>query len=190
MTFLCFFRTAQRYNVSPNSYFYMLMNKILLSLTTCLCLLNAAHSQNGYDIRVTLKPYKNSKIYLGYYYGKIKAVADSIVLDENSTGHFTGKEKLTGGVYFIVSPSKTILFEMLLDSQQHFSIAADTTSLPGSIAFTGSTDNTVFQQYTLFTNKKGSEIVAGQKELAAIHDKKDSIRIRGKIKTLNEEIQQ
>ena len=168
----------------------MRMNKILLSLTTCLCLLNAAHSQNGYDIRVRLKPYKNSKIYLGYYYGKVKAVADSTVLDENSTGHFSGKEKLTGGVYFIVSPSKTILFELLLDSQQHFSVAADTTSLPGSISFTGSPDNTVFHEYTLFTNKKGSEIVAGQKELATIHDKKDSIRIRDKIKTLNEEIQQ
>jgi len=108
------------------------MNKILLSLTTCLCLLNAAHSQNGYDIRVTLKPYKNSKIYLGYYYGKVKAVADSTVLDENSTGHFSGKEKLTGGVYFIVSPSKTILFELLLDSQQHFSVAPTLPACPAA----------------------------------------------------------
>jgi len=165
------------------------MNKILLSLTTCLCLLRAT-AQNGYDIRLTLKPYKNSKIYLGYYYGKIKAVADSATLDANSMGRFTGKDRLTGGVYFIVSPSKTILFELLIDSQQHFSLSADTLDLPASVAFTGSTDNTVFQQYTLFTNKKGSEIVAGQKELSTAHDKKDSLRIREKIKKLNEDIQQ
>jgi hypothetical protein len=172
-----------------NGYFYGRMNKILLSLTTCLCLIHA-QAQNGYDIRLTLKPYKNSKIYLGYYYGKIKAVADSITLDENSTGHFTGKERLTGGVYFIVSPSKTILFELLIDGQQHFSLAADTLHLPGSVTFTGSPDNTVFQEYTLFTNNKGSEIVASQKELAATHDKKDSLRLREKIRRLNEEIQQ
>ncbi|MBN9383108.1 MAG: DUF5106 domain-containing protein [Chitinophagaceae bacterium] len=175
------------------------MNKILLSLTTSLCLLQAFASpaafdgpppQNGYDIRLTLKPYKNSKVYLGYYYGKIKAVADSITLDENSSGRFTGKEKLTGGVYFIVSPSRSILFELLIDSQQHFSLSADTLNLPGSVTFTGSTDNIVFQQYTLFTNKKGSEIVASQKELATVHNKQDSVRIREKIKKLNEDIQQ
>jgi len=168
------------------------MNKILLSLTTCLCTFAVlGQPQNGYDIRLTLKPYKNSKIYLGYYYGKIKAVADSTTLDENSAGRFTGKEKLTGGVYFIVSPSKSILFELLIDSQQHFSLSADTLHLPGSVTFTGSTDNnTVFQEYTLFTNKKGSEIIASQKELAGAHDKKDSLRIREKMSKLNEEIQE
>lgn len=186
-------------NVPGHGYFYRRMNKILISLTTCLCLLRADASpaasdrpdpQNGYDIRLTLKPYKNSKVYLGYYYGKIKAVADSITLDENSAGRFTGKEKLTGGVYFIVSPSKSILFELLIDSQQHFSLSADTLNLPSSVTFTGSPDNIFFQQYTLFTNKKGSEIVASQKELATVHNKQDSIRIREKIKKLNEDIQQ
>src|SRR5262245_29724218 len=114
------------------------MNKILLSLTACLCIAISGMSQNGYDIRLTLKPYKNSKIYLGYYYGKIKAVADSTTLDDNSMGRFTGQERLTGGVYFIVSPSRNILFELLIDSQQHFTLTADTLNLPGSISFTGS----------------------------------------------------
>src|SRR3569832_1344981 len=133
------------------AYFYGRMNKILLSLTACLCLAVSAMSQNGYDIRLTLKPYKNSKVYLGYYYGKIKAVADSTTLDDNSSGRFTGAERLTGGVYFIVSPSRSILLELLIDSQQHFSLSADTLNQPGSISFTGSSDNTLFQEYTLLT---------------------------------------
>jgi len=164
------------------------MNKILLSLTTCLFLLNA-YPQNGYHIQLTLRPYKDSKVYLGYYYGKIKALADSAILDGNSTATFTGKEKLPGGVYFIVSPNKAILFELLIDAQQHFSITADTTKLPGSIIFTGSTDNTIFQSYTIFTNTKGSEIVASQKELAKAQSKADSTRLREKIKKANTEIQ-
>ena len=164
------------------------MNKILSSLTACFLMLQA-FSQTGYDIRLTLKPYKNSKVYLGYYYGKIRALADSATLDDNSAGRFSGKEPLTGGVYFIVSPSKTILFELLIDStRQHFSVTADTASLPGSVAFTGSPDNTVFQAYTAFTNAKGSAIVAGQKELATAHSKADSARIREKTKKLNDEI--
>ena len=163
------------------------MNKILLSLTACFFLLQA-WSQPGYDIRLSLKPYKNSKVYLGYYYGKIRALADSALLDDNSTGHFSGKEPLTGGVYFVVSPNKTILFELIIDSQQHFSVSADTTNLPGSVAFTGSSDNTVFQAYTAFTNTKGAAIMAGNKELATVHSKADSARIREKAKKLNEEI--
>jgi hypothetical protein len=164
------------------------MSKILLSLTTCLFLLRA-YPQNGYHIQLTLKPYKEGKVYLGYYYGKIRALADSAMLEGNSTATFSGKEKLPGGVYFIVSPHKAILFELLVDTQQNFSIAADTTNLPGSVAFTGSPDNTVFQSYTNFTNTKGSEIVAGQKELAGVHSKADSARVRDRIKKANTDIQ-
>ena len=164
------------------------MNKILLSLTTCLFLLRA-YPQNGYNIQLKLQPFKDSKVYLGYYYGKIRALADSAMLDANSKATFTGKEPLPGGVYFIVSPNKAILFELLIDSQQHFSIAADTTNLPGSVVFTGSPENTVFQSYTNFTNTKGREIVASQKELTTTHNKADSIRLRDKIKKANTDIQ-
>ena len=78
----------------------------------------AGFGQQGHNIKLTLKPYKNSMIYLAYYYGKLKAVADSTILDENSKGAFSGKKNLPGGIYFIVSPKKEILFEVLLDSQQ------------------------------------------------------------------------
>src|SRR5260370_19099967 len=76
----------------------------------------------GYSIRLTLKPFTNSKVYLGYHYGKVKAVADSVILDGNSAGVFQGKEKLPGGIYFIVSPKKEILFDILIYQQQQFSI--------------------------------------------------------------------
>ena len=67
-------------------------------------------AQTGYNIPITLKPYKNTWVYLGYYYGKLKALSDSVLLDANSKGVFKGKEALPGGIYFIVSPKKEILF--------------------------------------------------------------------------------
>jgi len=164
------------------------MNKILLSLLTCMFLVKA-WSQDGHRIQLTLKPYKNSKVYLGYYYGKLKALADSTMLDESSKGAFTGKEKLPGGIYFVVSPSKAILFEVLIDQQQHFSITADTTSLPASVVFAGSSDNTIFQAYTRYTAQTGGEINATQQELARVHTKADSTRLYNKMRKLNGEIQ-
>jgi len=166
------------------------MIKILLSLATSLLLLRA-YPQDGYNIRVTLKPYQHSKVYLGYYYGKMRALADSAVLDGNSTGIFTGKDKLPGGIYFLVSPERSILFEMLIETQQHFSVAADTATLTtAGPAYSGSSDNTIFQEYTRFTNQKGSLIAATQKELAAARNKTDSNRLTDKIKKENAAIRE
>lgn len=182
------------------------MRKILLSVVTLLCLvkesfagsvsprsspaLTFGYPQSGYSIRLHLKPYTGGKVYLGYYYGKIRALADSAQLDAGGSGVFNGKERLPGGVYFVVSPGRTVLFELLLDSAQHFSISADTADLPGSVLFTGSPDNTVFQAYTRYTATKGKEITAGQKELTTVHTPTDSARIREKMKKANTEIQQ
>src|SRR5580692_861910 len=120
----------------------------------------------GYEIHLTLKPFTNSKVYLGYHYGKVKAVADSVILDGNSMGIFKGKNKLSGGIYFIVSPKKEILFELLLDKQQQFSIFADSARLPASIVFTGSTENTAFQEYTAFMNSHGKSLAELQTQLS------------------------
>jgi hypothetical protein len=142
----------------------------------------------GYEIRLTLKPFKNSKVYLGYYYGKVKAVADSVVLDDNSSGTFKGKDKLGGGIYFIVSPKKEILFELLIDQQQQFSIFADSANLPASIVFSGSPENKSFLEYTAFMNSRGKSLNELQGQLAKAKSKNDSALLKQKIVKLNEEV--
>ncbi|HEV2479574.1 MAG TPA: thioredoxin-like domain-containing protein [Puia sp.] len=164
------------------------MKNILSFLVACLCLLKA-YPQDGYSIHLHLKPYTGGKVYLGYYYGKIRALADSTMLDADGNGVFTGKDKLTGGVYFIVSPSRAVLFELLIDSSQRFSISADTTKLPASLTFTGSPENTVFLGYTRFTSTKGAGITTTQKELAAARTHADSTRLKEKLKQENDELQ-
>jgi Domain of unknown function (DUF5106)/AhpC/TSA family len=142
----------------------------------------------GYEIHLTLKPFTNSKVYLGFHYGKVKAVADSVILDGNSSGVFKGKEKLSGGIYFIVSPKKEILFELLIDQQQQFSISADSARLPSSIVFTGSPENTSFLGYTAFMNNHGKSLADLQEQLTRARSKSDSAVLKEKIKKLNEEV--
>jgi thiol-disulfide isomerase/thioredoxin len=147
------------------------------------------YSQSAYHIKVKLTPYKNSRVYLGYYYGKIKALADSAMLDASSSGTFKGKERLPGGIYFIVSPKKEILFEILIDKVQNFSIVADSSGIPDKIAFLGSEDNTLFQSYTRFMAKDGKEIEETKSILAGARNKEDSAHISNRIKQLNVEVQ-
>ena len=125
-----------------------LLMKKTLAVFVFLSICHIAPAQ-GYEIRLTLKPYTNSKVYLGYYYGKLKAVADSAILNDQSACVFTGKDKLPGGIYFVVSPKKEILFELLVDQQQKFSVTADTARIPAGIHFTGSPENDAFLAYTM-----------------------------------------
>src|SRR4051812_3563039 len=82
--------------------------------------------QDGYEIKVTLKPFKNEYIYLGYYSGKQYPVVDSVKLNDKSEGTFKGSTKLGGGIYLVVYPARNKFFEVLIDKQQHFSVVADT----------------------------------------------------------------
>ncbi len=107
----------------------------------------ATGNKLGHSIQITMRPYQNIKLYIGTNYGKNKVLADSCLLNEKSEGVFESKQKLTPGIYFVVSPAYSILFDFLIDEQQHFKMVADTSALD-KVVITGSVDNTLFQNYS------------------------------------------
>ena len=142
--------------------------------------------QTGYNIKVNIKPFKNQYVYLGHHYGKRKALADSAKLDGSSNGVFKGTKKLGGGIYFLVSPQKQILFELLIDKNQNFSITADTSAMPSSVKFTGSPDNALFHAYTLNINKIGESMINLQNQLSTTSEPSQQKNIQDKIYNLNQ----
>ncbi|MET0638233.1 MAG: thioredoxin-like domain-containing protein [Chitinophagaceae bacterium] len=113
-----------------------------------------ASAQNGYEIKVTLKPFANQTVYLGHYSGKQYPIIDSVRLDAASTGVFKGSKKLGGGIYLVAYPSKNKFLEILIDKQQHFSLIADTL-YPTRTRFINSSDNDQFLAYQRFMSEKG-----------------------------------
>src|SRR6476619_3540205 len=97
---------------------------VLLSLISLV-----GFSQNGYEIKVTLKPFKNQYIYLGNYYGKQLPIIDSALLNDKSEAVFKGDKKLGGGIYLVGYPDKAQNFEILIDKNQKFSIQGDTANI-------------------------------------------------------------
>jgi hypothetical protein len=156
------------------------MKQVTLILATIFSFL-FSHAQ-GYDIAVELKPLKKSQIYLGYYYGDVRALADSAMLDNFSKGVFKGKERLPGGIYFVVSPSRQIVFELLIDKDQQFSVSADTANLPASVKFTGSDENKMFQEYSHLSGTIGQQINKLTQEYATAKTRRDSTAIESRIK--------
>ncbi len=147
----------------------------------------AHHESDGYNIPITLKPYKNTWVYLGCYFGKYKNLADSAFLDEKSEGVFKGGKKLPRGIYFAVSPQKFLLFEFLMDKDQHFSVKGDTTKL-AEYTVTGSHENDLFLDYTRYLAKKAPALNALQQQLASAKNKKDSADTRAKLVNGNKEL--
>ena len=142
----------------------------------------------GYNIPITLSPYKNTWIYLGNYFGKYKNLSDSAWVNDKSEGVFKGEKKLPQGIYFVVSPAKYLLFEFLMDKEQHFSLAADTTNL-NKFTIKGSTDNQLFQDYTYFLADKSPVIMGLQQTLSTAKTAKDSAAIRKELLNSNEQLE-
>lgn len=147
-------------------------------------------AQNGYGIKVTLRPFKNEYIYLGHYSGKQYPLVDSVKLNDKSEGVFKGSEKLGGGIYIIVYPFRDKFFEILVDKQQHFSVVADTATLIKKKTFTNSPDNILFDKYQQYMSEKGKSIDSAKNGLQTAVTAKDSSNLNDRLKEINTEISQ
>ncbi len=147
----------------------------------------SAFSQTGYEIKVTLKPFKNKYIYLGHYFGKSYPIIDSAMLNDKSEAVFKGDKKLPGGIYLIGYPDKAGFFEILVDKGQQFSVKTDTASVAKGASFENSPDNVLFSNYQQVMNTKGTAVKKLQDQLKTAPNAADSNKIREALtKTDNE----
>jgi len=141
----------------------------------------------GHAIEIVLKPYQNTKIYIGTNYGRNRVLADSALLNEKSEGVFKSKTKLTPGIYFIVSPKYSILFDFLVDEAQHFKIIADTLSL-NAFQIIGSKENDIFKAYSKSINDLGIQLSSLENKYKTATNAKDSASFKELYLTKDKEL--
>jgi thiol-disulfide isomerase/thioredoxin len=127
-------------------------------LTLSVGLTQPVNPKNGYEIQVQIQPFKNGHYFLAYHFGNKQFLVDSAKLDPNGLAIFKGDKKLQGGIYLIVFPEKNGWIECMLDKEQRFSISADTSNLISSLRFTGSPDNTIFNDYQIKSFETGTKM--------------------------------
>ncbi len=148
---------------------------------------SALFAQEGYVIKICLKPFKNQYVYLGHYYGKQLPIIDSVKLNGKSEGIFKGNKRLNGGIYLIGYPDKARNFDILIDKNQKFSIEADTSDIT-KIIFTNSPENIAFQAYQKFMSTNGRKLEDLNKQRTAATNPKDSLILVAEVSTLNTNI--
>ena len=166
------------------------MKRILFIILLFPCFVASAQT-DGYEIHVTVKPFKNQYVYLGHYFGKQLPVIDSVKLNDNCEGVFKGSKKLGGGIYLIGYPGKNGFFELLIDKNQKFSLVADTSTLQNKgVHFINSMDNDLFQIYQQAMAEKGKAIEEDKKKLAVAQTSTDSAHWKNEINKKDKEIKQ
>ncbi len=101
----------------------------------------------SYAIKVKLKGFKNTAIYLADNFGDKQYYRDTCFLDANGVGTFRGNPKLQRGLYMIVFPNAAGYYELPITDDQDFYFEADTTLDESKIKITGSEENESFVAY-------------------------------------------
>ena len=158
------------------------MNKFLSIL---LLIASLQVNAQGYEIKVTLTPFKNQYIDLGSYYGKQLPIVDSALLNDKGEATFKGNQPLGGGIYLVGYPNKMGFFEILVDKQQQFSIIADTNRVLENIHFINSPDNVLFNNYQKYMQQKGRSMDSAVQLRKA---NPESAVLKSHIEKTNEEI--
>ena len=154
-----------------------------------LILLTAIGQNDGYEIAVNFKPFKNQYVYLGHYFGaKQYPIIDSVMLDNNSRAVFKGPKKLGRGIYLLGFPNKNGFYELLMDFNQKFTITIDTSGSPGGMRFDHSDYNTEFVAYQRYMGEKGQAITDAKNKLGMTTSVADSAKLNAQIKKLDSDI--
>ncbi len=157
---------------------------LVFALTTP-CLMAFA---DGYNVKVKITPFlKDSTYYLANYFGDKQYIQDSAKADAAGIVNFKGKEKLPGGIYLFVLPSKKYC-EFIIDKEQNFSAETDTLDMVKNMTVKGSQDNQFFYDYLRFVTAKQKEAEGLQAEYRSAKTKQDSTAAQDKLTILGKSV--
>jgi thiol-disulfide isomerase/thioredoxin len=141
--------------------------------------------RNAYEIEVTIKDLPDSTVFLAYHLGDKQYIKDTLKLDASGHGFLHGMVALPEGVYMIVLPGRKY-FEMLISSDQYFSVSCLNRDFFNTLSFTGSTENSAFVAYQKKWISLQQRSAAIAKRIQNNRQNNDSLKILGSIQKTQE----
>ncbi len=119
-----------------------------------------AHAQSGYKIDFKIKEWKDTTVYLGFYYGEQTNIKDTTRSDAAGAFFFDNKNTLPQGVYFLVLKTQTgfsKIFDIVIGYDQFFSMETSTADYVKNMVVTGDDDNQLFFENLRFNMERNVE---------------------------------
>jgi thiol-disulfide isomerase/thioredoxin len=153
------------------------MKKFITVISSLFLVISAfSQSNNNYEISVSVSGLRDSSIFLAYHFGDKQYVTDTTILDTRGNGVFSGKEKLSQGIYMIVLPGKKY-FELLISDDGNFSVSCSYNDYFNTLKFTGSDENNAFVAYQKKWGSLQQRSSSNLKRLQSNKGNQDSVRV-------------
>jgi thiol-disulfide isomerase/thioredoxin len=128
-----------------------------IALISILLFISAwSSAQSGYKIHFKIDGLKDTTAYLGYYYGESTFVKDTAQVNHTGDFVFDGKQALPQGIYFLVL-NKTRIFELVVGTNQRFSLHTNTSDYVKHMKVTGDVDNQLFFENMVYNMERHKE---------------------------------
>lgn len=132
------------------------MRRLLFSWILLGFCINSFGQKAGYELEFNIKDCQPGSVILAYYYGDKQYIKDSTKVDASGKFVFKGDETLDQGIYIAVMPPDNKYFEVIVDSDQHFTMTSNYANLVPDMQVKGNVENERFYTYLKF--------LEGQKE--------------------------
>ncbi|MBI9066925.1 MAG: redoxin domain-containing protein [Salinivirgaceae bacterium] len=144
-----------------------------------------------YKIAVDIENLGDSTVYLGYYYGDKQFAKDTITLDKNGKGAFTGNDTLSRGVYFVLVPGN-MFFEIVIDEDQDFSVSSKYNGNAGDLTkhlkSKGSSEMDLYLDYQQFMSKQSNLAISLRDRLKSEKDEVKKKVLTDSLNILHEQV--
>ncbi len=151
-----------------------------------LALLAVSGWANAQSIKVKVKGYADSTMYLIRYYGEKLYYADTAQADKNGLVSFDPSWVKKPGMYAVMDPT-TNRFEILLNNEDVY-IETDPKNYVRTMDIKKSKENKLFYEYIEFIGAKRTLAEKYKKEKEAATDPKKKEELEGKLKAIDEQV--
>jgi len=126
-------------------------------LFTSILISTVCAGQEGYNLQFHIDGLKDTTIYLGNYYGETTYLKDTARVNGSGDFIFDNIKPVTyQGVYFLVL-NKIKIFEMVVGTDQHFSMSTSTADYVLNMKVEGDVDNKLFFENMIFNMERHKE---------------------------------
>ena len=167
------------------------MKQLLLIAALLLMGVFQSSAKDGYHIHLKLPGSKDSMVFLAHYYGvnRPKIFKSDSAYIKNGEADFKSNDKdFVGGIYIIFLSDYKTNFEVLMNKGDDMTITAPVGNLPEGLKYSGSPENTRFQEYVKYLKDYGAQEEKYKKELADAHSKDDTAAIRKRAVASSKEL--
>lgn len=144
---------------------------------------------NKHEIKIIIGgDFQDTAVLLTSYFGERIKIIDTAYSLKKGEFVFSGKNKLAGGIYMVVSIEKKKLFEFVVGENQRFTLRTNKPDYTADMKVKGSDENKLFYKYLLYNEKqfnKNKQLIKEKDSLLALNE--DVTNVITQQKLLKEE---